>query len=168
MEGPMHGRRMRRALVKRGYSMVPSSALADVIISHSGGYLLLPPLNSTQTLLAIDPSLDRSRSQLSNGLAHTWYDLRHVLPSSKWYFWIEKSLLNWFYLASNFGRMTAISHAQRRNDNYDMLRHSSTITTKSRDKSWRSSDPVFAGAKHFKACHDDCWLHPEPYLDLLP
>lgn len=167
-EGDLLARKMISALREKGYEMTSSPTEADLIITHSGGHLLLENIKETTRILAIDPAVPSGRSPVYNFFAHLAYDIRYVLFGGQAKFYCQKTLLNLCYAVINMRHNLRIARAYRQNKNINLLLRDSTVITKSADPSWQHHN-VFAHKQTytFNASHDDCWLHPERYLNLL-
>lgn len=170
MEGSLHGRRMRRALRQRGYTVTASPNDAAVVILHSGAYLICPEPKPTQQFLLIDPSTSNTQRVLTKILRHALYDIRHVLLSSQWRFWCSKTLYNWCYFATHF--KSALAMYRKLPESIPRLEHLVSLphitVTRSADTSWHYVVDLDDSNTHiFNDSHDDCWLHPDRYLDLL-
>lgn len=167
MEGPRHGRRMRIALQNRGHNLCESPHEADLIIAHSGAHLLLPEPREAQQTLLIDASYDTGRTVIDNVFRHIWYDLVHVLGRGdvRYYAWKTGWNLVYFFTRHSEARQM---YERLRMDAYTPLRFGrKTIITQSDDMSWYNPDVVPGSVIRINLDHDDCWRHPERYLDLL-
>jgi len=168
MEGHMHGIKMRDELRARGFDMTNSVKEAAVVIAHSGGHLLLPKLDEATKLLLIDPSGHTGRTVVGNILRHIIFDIRHVLFSREWLFYLRKTALNLYYFLTQFRKTRAMYRSYRRSDKPGLYTRKNTIVVQGSDESWlHKADLEGARVFYVPASHDDCWLHPGPYLDLL-
>lgn len=171
-EGQRHGVRMRRALKARGYRVVRRPHAADLIIAHSGGYLMLPKLKPEQRVLIIDASYRPKRSPLYCFVIHVWYDILDLaIRPRNTVFWLWKSLLNLYYMVVHLPRHTRLYRRYKRIDFHTVVSGPHTVITQSEDVSWfdPSAFPpeVRARIYYVEAGHDDCWRHPETYLDFV-
>lgn len=168
MEGPRHGVRMRQALQNRGYSMASSAEEADVVIAHSGGHLLLPEASQLSHVLLIDASFTTGRFALDNVMRHIVYDLIHVLGRGEIRYYTWKTLWNFVYLLREF-QSARHMYTRLKNSSYSPERFIGKATiVQTDDMSWYDSRslPLSATTRVHKD-HDDCWRHPDRYLDLL-
>ena len=172
-EGPRHGRRMRHALKTRGYTLVRHVKDADVILAHSGGYLMLPPLRPEQQLVLLDPSYRPAKTPLFCLVSHLVYDIRFLLFSSLWGYWSWKTWWNIWYIVWHPRRQLRMYRRYHTQDFSTITSHPQLTVLQSDDRSWfddrhyRSRDGRSNITLHFVAAdHDDCWRQPNVYLDL--
>lgn len=168
-EGPRHGKRMRAALRARGFRLIADPAAADVIIAHSGGYLMLPKLRPQQQLLLIDPAYKPGQTPRQCFRAHVWYDFVQVAMHPKsTAFWLWKTGWSWYYMATRFGYQRALYQRYKTVDFKAVITRPNTYITQSLDRSWFAIEQYPKTARqhihHVQTGHDDCWQHPETYL----
>lgn len=168
MEGHLHGWRMRRELRKRGYALVKNPREAQVIVAHSGGYLIVPKLQASQTLLMIDPACHNERPPLMNVAHHVVLDIRQVLWSRDFLFYFWKTGLNLLYLVVRFKPIYRMSKIYSSGGRPELLHRPKTIIVQGDDTSWLNREELAGATVHYlRSWHDDCWLYPERYLDFL-
>lgn len=156
---------MQRLLTERGYTIVDNPGVADLVIAHSGGHLMVD--NTDRQFLLIDASYNTGRTELDNVLRHIAYDLWHVLPRQPlFYFW--KSTWNLVYFIRDFRRAITM-YRRLKTGLYPPSRFHSALVTQSNDHAWYDAKALPQEQVTFIATsHDDCWLHPNVYLDLVP
>ncbi len=164
-EGPKTGRRMRRELKKRRHYMVTDPSVADCVIAHSGGILLLPYRSDTRYLL-INPAIV-VKHPVKNFFNHIGDDLRNVALKQPGYYF-SKTGRNLRYMVT--GAETTLSLLRRRgNDSaFKIFTSAQTTIVYTNDSPQGDADePESKRAKFIDADHDDCWRNPGPYLDLV-
>ncbi|MGB4967441.1 MAG: hypothetical protein WBO35_04540 [Candidatus Saccharimonadales bacterium] len=168
MEGPQHDKRMRRELEKRGFTATLSPESADLVIAHSGSYLLLPRLQDHQTLLMIDPACHNGRAPIVNFARHVFLDLRDVLFSRNWMFYVWKTALNLYYLCIQPQKSYAMYRAYVRGGRPDLLTSPSTKIVQGSDASWLDAKELkTANVQYLHTSHDECWRHPARFLNFV-
>ncbi len=167
-EGPRHGRRMRQALLDHGYQLVKKPRHADLVIAHSGAHLQIHVPKNGQQALIIDASCNTGRHVFDNALRHIWYDLVHVLGNGQVQYYCWKTWWNAVYF---FARpLPAVQMYRRiRLRAYRPLRFAGKATiTQGDDRSWYNPETLPVHEIVFMSGdHDDCWRHPDRYLDLV-
>lgn len=167
-EGPRHGRRMRQALVDRGYEIVQRPYRASLVIAHSGAHFLLRVPVQDQRLLVIDASCNTGRHVFDNALRHVWYDLVHVLGNGQVQYYSWKTWWNAVYFITR--PFPAIRMYRRiRLEKFRPLRFAGkAVITQGDDRSWYNPEALPVNEIVFMSGdHDDCWRNPDRYLDLL-
>lgn len=167
----MHtGKRFEKALVRAGYRITRDAAQADILITHSGGCLLLPTRIRATLILQIGPYYWPGKSWLSSASHKTRKDLRAHHRAKDLGFWLRKSLWNLVY----FGNLRANLRMYRGLRNGAQWRHGArTLVVRPRYDSFCTPDPAampFRQAPAFLSLgkhHDDCWRYPAPFIDLL-
>lgn len=169
-EGPRVGRRFYAALRATGYQVIDDAARADIIVTHSGGCLLLPTKTCARQIVHIAPyhwpglpwSASMGRKLLS--------DLRTHHQEGELRFWTRKTFWNFVYACNmfkNFKMLHKIRDKQR------WYCRANTIVIRPRYDTFCTPDsadlPFKPGAAFlsFPGHHDDCWRDPGPYITLL-
>lgn len=55
-EGPLHARNLRKALKTKGFRCVSDPGTADILITHSGGNMILPKETADKIVIMMNPS----------------------------------------------------------------------------------------------------------------
>lgn len=173
-EGTWHGKKFRRMLRERGHQIVQEERLADIVIAHSGGCFDMPPLKESAILMFINPPywperpLRRRASDMTRQLA------RAIRPGNQPFYHTHKTARNLGYLV----RHARTNHEMMRRaitfNLADEINHMPTILVRNSNDPWLTPDldglqqryPQLRIAR-LPGDHDDCWLHPEPYIHLL-
>lgn len=174
-EGQWHRNRLRTALEKRGYSYVDDTQKADIIFAHSGGCYDVPlDLRPEQLVILINPTYWPGRSIVGRGVVMTGQMLRSMLPGYHPLYHTWKTLHNVVYLFVHIGQNLSIVHHVKRYKLDEELRHKNTILVRNKNDPWLT--PNFRDLqrthKSLKVVelpgnHEDCWLHPDRYIDLI-
>lgn len=135
-EGPKHGARMRQALTDRGYQIITDQKGANLVIAHSGAYLLIDTLQPKQRVMIIDASCHTGRLLIDNALRHLWYDVLHVLGNGSVYYYFWKTWWNIVYFYTRpFPAVKMYRHLH--NPDYQPLRfRNRAVITQGDDRSW--------------------------------
>lgn len=173
-EGKWHGKRLRQCLRRHGYRIARRPDRADIVIAHSGGCLDTPILPESTILMLVNPPYWPGRHLLSRAHNMVLQLLRAVEPGNQPMFHITKTFRNLFYLfwhgATNF-RMVRESFIFNLEDE---VRHQRTILVRNENDPWLTPelDQLVQINPHVQIVrlpgdHDNMWLHPEPYVNLL-
>jgi hypothetical protein len=165
-EGSWQGKRMRKLLRSQGYHITKNAKEADVIIAHSGGCYMLPEQSRAQQVILIGlpywpdkHPLISLREKLRQELKDTW--------------WYKKTLFNTYYLLSRPRRWVRMSRAfkQRVVPAYESC---SIYLVRNEQDSFLHPQKVVEVAdahewqlKLVDGLHDDLWLNPERYIELI-
>jgi hypothetical protein len=146
-----------------------------VVIAHSGGcYHVALGLRQEQLLVLIAPPYWPGRSLLLRSQSMTLQMLRAIRPGNEPIKQANKTLHNIFFLFWHAGKNLAILHRARKYDLEQELRHPKTILVRNQNDPWLT--PNFRDLQRFNkqlklielpGDHDDIWLHPEPYINLI-
>lgn len=168
-EGPHSGRRLTRLLQQAGYTLSSDPQTADIVLAHSGGCFVIPPTPQAKRLIMIGlpftPGKSTARALLEKNRAEFRYFRRqHHLVA-----WLHKLCWHSLYfwkMPTNFRML----QAQRQGAFWQLQR---VTVIRNRDDLCCTPDCtalMFGQPPALIALsgqHDDLWLHPEPYLDII-
>jgi hypothetical protein len=169
-EGPRVSGRFRKALAAKGYQLTKDSTKADLIITHSGGHLLLPDKARAKQIIHIAPYYWPGRSWLRCMIRKLYDDLHTHHKEGELRFWTRKTFWNFIYalkMPANFRMLARLlsskpwHHGER------------TTVVRPRFDSFCTPDPKAMPFKRppkfisFPGHHDDCWRDPAPYIALI-
>jgi len=172
-EGPWHGKQFTKRLTSADFTVVTDTAAADIVIAHSAGVFYVPELHRHQVVMLINPSYwpgKHTPIQMAQkiGLDIIYNGLRHPL------YLLQKTAHNIFYICRDFPRTREII---RRSKNFELAKavtHHKTIVVRNHADTWLTPNlqklqTAFPTLRihHVPGEHDDCWLHPDRYVDLL-
>ncbi len=174
-EGPRHSTLMSEALKRAEYTAAKSMSEAGVIIAHSGGAYLISPDKIHTKLLIVGPTFwagkgllksfiqnlqhgyslfvtERSRPAWLHKMAwHSIYALTRPLSSFRmWRGWLQRH--DWWRKLNQSGEKIIII----RNNNDAFCGPDISLLL--------STDIIFKNVPGF---HDDLWLNPKPYVELI-
>jgi hypothetical protein len=168
LEGPQLGKRLRHALKAAGYETINNPARADVIITHSGGSLLLPKKVRAKQIIQIAPYWP-GKTWVASAIRKVIDDFHVHHKEGEMRFWLRKGLWNFIYL----GRVASVVQMLGGLKAGNHWRHGRiTIVVRPRHDTFCAADydyrfkesPAFLS---FPGHHDDCWRDPKPYIALL-
>lgn len=169
-EGPRVGRRFRAALKAKGYSIITDPAQADILITHSGGCLLLPDKIQAKQIIHIAPYQWPGKSWFACMSRKLLDDIHAHHREGELHFWARKTFWNFVYfwkMANNFRMQRTINQPTRwRYGNITTVlrpRHDTFCTPDYRLLPFKPSATFIS----MPGYHDDCWRNPKPYVDLL-
>ena len=165
-EGSWQGKRLRRMLRQRGHHVTRNATKADVIIAHSGGCYMLPEhSNARQIILVGLPywpdkhPIQSLREKLRLELKDTWWYKKTLFNA---YYFISRPR-KWMKMAKAFKRRhvpiyESCSVSLVRNDG-DTFLHPQRVAELVGNNQWQ--------LKLLAGLHDDLWLNPGPYVELI-
>ena len=167
-EGPLTGRKLRRALSEAGFtSSKPEQA--DIVIAHSGGFLVMPNGNRPKLLVTVgantwDQPLPVSLRQKLKG------DWHHAVSSKQLHAWFLHGCIN----IVNFGYIHHIRRLAKGYKNKPTVLPAAerTVIVRNRHDPYCSIERSlqWASANTFismNGLHDDIWDNPQPYVDII-
>ena len=169
-EGPRVGHRFRRALRAKGYKVIDDASQADIIFTHSGGCLLLPPKLQAKQVIHIAP-YHWPGLPWSASMGHKLLDdLRTHHAEGELRFWSRKTFWNFMY-ACNMRKNIQMVRNLKKKHRWQCT--ADTIVVRPRFDSFCIPDssalPFKPGAAFVSlpGHHDDCWRNPNPYIALI-
>jgi len=169
-EGAQIGKRLQTELQAKGYDVTQDAAKADVIITHSGGCLLLPKVIKAKHILQIGTYFWPGKPWVVAMSGKVVRDLRIHHTEGELRFWAQKTFWNLVYswkIAVHCRMLFGLlSGAQWRHG-------SATIVVRPRFDTFCTPNPKlfqFRQAPAFVSMpggHDECWRNPAPYIELL-
>lgn len=172
-EGKWQGRLMRLALAEVGYRLENNPTLADVIIAHSGGCLILPNSKKQQEIILIDPPYWPGRPMLKSLFSQLLSDPTWRKQNGQLGYWLQKLLWNTYYIFRHPIRnlkMYVPSHKVRL---FEILPQQEITIVRNQGDPWCSPETKSRAAKNnipfyeLPGTHDDCWLNPEKYIKVV-
>lgn len=174
-EGDWHRLRLQTAFENHGYKVIDDPERADIIFAHSGGCYSVPlTLRPQQTVMLVDPTYWPGRPLAVRSQLMTWQLLRAIRPGNQPAYHIRKTFHNLVYLLWHGSQNLAMIRQAPHYNLEDELKHAHTILVRNQNDPWLT--PAFRDLKHFneqlqlfelEGDHDDCWLHPDTYINLL-
>lgn len=173
-EGKWHSKRLRRALKRRGYNIERSLKHADVVIGHSGGCYDIPALRDKQLLMLINPPYWPERSIAERVTTITWQLIRAIRPGNHPIYHAKKLWWHCIYFVIRRRHNHRIADRTITFDLATEVNHSRTILVRNNDDPWLTPDlgklqtlHPHLQIKRLPGDHDDCWRHPDRYIDLI-
>jgi len=174
-EGNHHATKFVRLLREAGFGITKRAEVADIIVTHSGGYLFLPDDLSTKTVVMVAPPCGYQSSKFNLFWRNWRIDFRaHYTTGALGVFW-RKDLYNFWYFITKPGYNYRIVRGVAR-FRFKLLRtHAKkTIVITNRDDLWTRHIPERALQEEpaytfigLVGAHDDLWLNPERYVAIL-
>jgi hypothetical protein len=167
-ESRWHGKKLKASLRKSGYTIAESVHEADIIIAHSGGCLLIPSdakakliiliglphwpgkslIKSTREKIRVEPKSAHSRKKL-------YFNVYYMITQQSY-----RRRLKQAWKANNIpGSSNDSTKIVLIRNQQDVYLHSDEGKKLASDKGW-----LF---KTLPGHHDDLWLNPEPYVELI-
>lgn len=173
-EGQWHGKRLRKLLRSQGYRLIKRPERADVVIAHSGGCFDVPQLQDHTLLVLIDPPYWPERELFTRAHHMSLQMLRAIRPGNRPLFHLSKTLHNFMYLVRHARTNRRLVYRSKTFDLEREVTHLRTILVRNANDPWLTPhlDKLLELNPHLEVArmpgdHDDCWQHPEPYLNLI-
>jgi hypothetical protein len=169
-EGPGIGRAFEIACQKRKLHIVHDPAAADTIFAHSGGCLLVPVENQAKLIMQVGIPYWPGRVWLFATGLKIWREANLYHQEHQLRAWGRKLLWHARY-AGNLG--PAFRMARSLNPSRPWNNSQYQVVVRNRNDVYCCPEVhqvVYKGPRAFVSLpgeHDDCWEHPERYLDLL-
>ncbi len=168
-EGKWHAKRLRAALEKHGYSIVPKLSEADIVLAHSGGFFTTHKAKKTALIVGVGVPL-KKRTQLAGTLRKkVAIDIKTHAQNKKLRQWGVKAGWNGYYTLRHpmrWGRMLRYierlpSHTRvliiRNKDDY--FSSKGELQKLTENKNWHFAE--------LPGQHDDLWTNSEHYIDII-
>jgi hypothetical protein len=166
-EGRLTASHLRAALLQAGYEL-SSMAQADIIISHSGGFLVLPRKTTAQTLVLIG-ACTWDKPVILSLAQKLVYEFKHRKQHGGTLRWLARLGRNCMY-ACNIPfsvRMIWRYQLRKKPSGYQRL----IAVRNQHDPYSAASILLWPEISAFISVpgggHDDVWLNPEPYVEIL-
>lgn len=175
-EGRWNGRKLRSALLAANFNVVDSPHGADIVIAHSGGMYALPEVAEDKIVFLIAPSCGQpGKTWLQTQSKKVWLDMRSFIDAGLFVLWLQKSCWNVLYLVQSIPRLPGLWRIHQQHQAGLPLVNAKTLTVvEFKNDPWSGYLRDEERAKHLRyafivmdAAHDDIWLNPERYVELL-
>jgi hypothetical protein len=174
-EGEWQGHRFRKALAVADYSITKDVRSADIIIAHSGGCYYVPlDLRDDQLVILINPTYWPGKPLARRAAAMSLQIVKAIRCGNEPLFQLHKTFRNLGYLFWHSGKNYEIIRRAKKFELPVEAKHRNTIIIRNLHDPWLTPD-----LKNLKRLnphlqilelsgeHDDCWVHPERYINLL-
>jgi hypothetical protein len=148
--------------------------VADIVIAHSAGCFYLPSTGREQLTVLIGPPYWPGKSPVPHFVRKVWRDFRYYYRQRQTIPWLHKSLYNSLYILGGLRKAIAIAQHANRHDFYLALQQKRVLIIRNEHDDFLTPDAPQLLAEHahfsFRTApgeHDDCWLHPDRYLDAI-
>lgn len=170
-EGPAVGRALRAALTDAGFSVIKDPAQADIIIAHSGGCFVLPAKHQAKLVVIIGLTHWPKKPLIVGTAQKVWQDFQAHRQNGLLKTWLRKSGWNLVY-AGNMRRNLQMLRGQRRGAAWQTSA-ARLVLVRNKEDTFCTPDlhnlpfktkPIVV---ELIGQHDDCWLHPAPYVAIV-
>ena len=175
-EGPKISKKLVRELKNDSYIITKDPAKADILIAHSGGYLMIPKNISCQTLLLVAPANGyNGKSILWAQAKKVFVDIRYCQQNKLLTSWLGKSLWNIAYTVSKSRNYRMILEGKRLGKDLPNFNANKIGIILQRDDPWSwyiDRDKILNSKKYstlvsHPGIHDEIWMHPKDYVAIL-
>lgn len=161
-------------LAKHKVTLVNSIEDADVVMTHSGGCFLLPAELPGKTVAILNPVCGPAERLLIVLGKKIWWDFAYYVRKKQFGAWLRKSSWNLWYMATRVPRNLGIARKARYFENkLPSVRAKRVLVINNALDPWATAVPQSEITKHrytyatLPGPHDDIWLEPKKYLDIL-
>jgi hypothetical protein len=170
-EGAAHGRALRQVLTASGFRVVKDPAKADILIAHSGGCFVVPEKHQATLVILVGIDHWPGKSFIVAITQKVWNDVVAHRGERKLTAWLRKTGWNLIY-GGNIRRHLRMLRGKRRGSAWSInaarlvlvRNHEDTFCTPDTHTLPFKSKPITV---ELIGQHDDIWLHPEPYVDII-
>jgi len=170
-EGRHVGVNFEKLLKQAGYSLQDDPKVAEIIIAHSGGCYLIPENNRANCVLLIDMPFWPRKSLFSSFVQKFFRDLKFSFKFryKRWY--IYKTFWNLLY-GLNIFRGVRMYRGKKQNKPWG-IKVPKLIVVRNENDTFCMPDldqlPFVYKPQlvDLPGEHDDCWVNPERYLELI-
>jgi hypothetical protein len=172
-EGQWQSQQLRVALEAAGYRPARSEE-ADIIITHSGGCYVVPDENKAQLIMMIGIPYSPHKPILWSIGQKVQLDMYQHKIEQQLGYWTRKTFWNTLYLIGKPWRWAHMWWHWRKLDFPHAAPNCKIIAVRN------EVDPFCKKYNFIKLCeergwqavhmhghHDDCWSHPQPYVDII-
>jgi hypothetical protein len=174
-EGPAHAKVLRRHAEARGLRIISDPREADIVIAHSGGCYFMPEAAKAHTVLAANPVCGPVHHVPLMLGKKVIQDFRICLQNGQLVAWLHKTCWNSVYGLTRTrrnSRMIQLAHTYSRS--LPVVTDRQVIVVHNQSDPWAAYLPREAIMERpqyrylsVAGSHDDLWLHPEIYLDIV-
>jgi len=168
-EGQLNGKKLTNELEKAGFSLTKDPYNADVLICHSAGIFQVPIDCDLPLVLAIGTPRTKSLNIASHVGKKLYLEFRHP---NKVRSRIKKLGINLVYILNI--RNVSKTYVNYKKQNYDCVKENRVVLVANKQDPFTdfSSCLSISGAENwnfigFPGQHDDLWISPKPYIDIL-
>jgi hypothetical protein len=170
-EGPWHAKRLIQA-TESSFRITQDTEQADIILAHSVGCYLIPKQANAKVVLLIGVPYWPGKPLIFRIWQKLVSDLKAHHNEGEVQFWIAKTVHNVWYVCRFLPRSISMMRAQIRHNFYSGSGR--VVALRNQDDPF--CDPISIeriarkqGWKYLSTSgiHDECWLKPDTYLQLL-
>jgi hypothetical protein len=168
-EGPRVGKRFEHILESGNFRVTRDVRRADIIIAHSGGCFVVPENNHAKLVLLIGLPCWPGKSTAKALRQKVWLDIITHQRNGLLAEWLQKTgWHSWYFwnMANNRRMLRGMrAEAHRTATDAVLVRNQNDVqcTPDPRQLHFNYSPPLLS----LPGQHDDCWLHPEPYIAII-
>lgn|GEM_PF-1740220 len=174
-EGKYHTKKCIRAFTNAGFTVVARAGDADIIVTHSAGYIFLPNNLAGKCVVLVNPPHQYVGAAFKNTLKKIQEDYRHHKTHRKtWQFFVKNTWNIWYMLAEFPRQRQMIRLVPKQHTILPKLNAKQLLFIATRDDPWASrittksitSNPRYSFVS-LEGSHDDVWMHPEHYVAII-
>lgn len=173
-EGPWQGGKFKKQLEQSGFRLSSDPRSADVIIGHSAGCYFLPEAVGARLIILIGLPFWPRKLLIISLLQKLWWEIHHHRRNSDLTWWLHKTIHNIWYTLTKPSLTPKALIAHRRRNLPSVSEGRKIILIRNDADTFCHPDiqnSLEAARKYhpveLAGGHDDCWMNPKPYIDLL-
>jgi hypothetical protein len=173
-EGTKLTNRLAPALRAHNIEITENTDDADIIVTHSAGCFLLAKKYPKKIIVMTNPVCGPRRRLPIVITKKIWSDFYYCAGHKQLLIWMRKTLWNLFYIVARPRRnILMFEKAKQYEQSLPEVAAKQVVVLNNRLDPWAKcipEDEILA--KHYTfvtrpGCHDDLWLNPKRYLDIL-
>jgi hypothetical protein len=173
-EGYWQTKKFRKLLTEAGFEAISNAVEADILITHSLGCFLIPKNFDAKIVLLINPPYWPHRTGIYSVAEHFVAGFKMAKGQGAVSWWLNKILHNnWYFISKP--KLTYYALTQRQLSNLPAkTKARRIILIRNKGDSFCHPDiqKLLPKTKEYRFVqfdgdHEDCWLNPQPYVDLI-
>jgi hypothetical protein len=172
-EGPWQIRNFRKQLIKNGMKPIDNAKLADIIIAHSEGCYWLPTQHQAELVVLIGLPWWPGRKLISSIVKKSKNEQNYHRKDRSFKWWLNKIAHNgWYILSKPSKSWRGLRYHGPRY--LPFMKQGKILLIRPSDDTFCSPEimKLLGYPPNYKfievpGAHDDCWLKPSTYIDLI-
>lgn len=170
-EGPWQSKKFKEQLEKEGFTITNDIYSADILVAHSAGCYLIPENNKADSIMLIGLPYWPNKSPIKSVLQNLVTGVKNHTRNTNAIWWAKKLTHNWWYILTRPVRNYKIA---KNMDHAKLPKSMNVILVRNKKDTFchPSIQNLLPKTRSYKFLelpgdHEDCWLHPDRYIELL-
>ncbi len=172
-EGRWQSKRFVKTLIKNGFEITDNIQKANVIFAHSSGCYLVPVGTKAELIVLVGLPFWPGRSLASSIVRKLVMEIKYHRRHKGFGWWLNKMSHNSWYIITR-PQATYYGITRHKVGNLPSGQNTKVLLVRPSDDTTHHPEATkkLEPAKNYKyielpGAHDDCWMEPKPYVDLL-